>query len=57
MKTKRCATCKYLEVAEREYYDSNNVRRTVIKYYCPLTGSEKKLTDGCDNYNGQRKVN
>ena len=56
MKTKRCATCKYLEVAEREYYDSNNVRRTVIKYRCPLTGEEKKLTDSCEGYN-ERKTN
>lgn len=51
-----CGKCEYLKVTERQYFDSNNVRRTDVRYICSLTGEEKKLTDSCEGYN-ERKTN
>ena len=39
----KCIDCEYLRVKEREYYDSDNVRRTEIKYICALTGNERDV--------------
>lgn len=39
----KCIACEHLRVKERNYYDSNNVRRTDVKYVCVLTGIEREI--------------
>lgn len=39
----KCINCKYITVKERVFYDSDNVRRTEVKYVCALTGIEREI--------------
>lgn len=37
----KCINCGYLKVVEENYYDSDNVRRTDVRYVCSLSGIER----------------
>ena len=55
----KCIDCKYITVKEREYYDSNNVRRTEVKYICAFTGIERDINCDrkCQDFSKRRTKN
>lgn len=53
----KCINCEHMGVQERNYYDSDNVRRTEVKYVCALTGIERDImcTRACEGFKKRKR--
>lgn len=53
----KCINCGYLKVVEENYYDSDNVRRTDVRYVCSLSGIERDVMKDspCVTYKERKK--